>query len=229
MRMHMAQTQPRVRTLERSETVDLEARVLAKNDALADRNRAWFAGREILALNLVSSPGSGKMTLLKRTIHDRSPNSGPRSSRAIRQRRPMAIVSVPPVHRVYRSIPERVANSKWTDRPRARRAEAGIRLRGANRKRRQSPLVCPALFDLESAKGGHASSATEGEDKPLGYPPTFRAGRVVLLDKIHPSLHLDFDVEKAIANVKLNLNAIVFGFRLARARGWRIGTVLSRK
>ena len=48
----------------------LETRVLAKNDALAARNRAWFAGREILALNLVSSPGAGKTTLLERTIRD---------------------------------------------------------------------------------------------------------------------------------------------------------------
>src|SRR5262245_47257417 len=50
--------------------VELEARVLAKNDALAMQNRAWFAGRETLALNLVSSPGSGKTTLLERTIRD---------------------------------------------------------------------------------------------------------------------------------------------------------------
>jgi hydrogenase nickel incorporation protein HypB len=50
--------------------VELETRILAKNDALAAKNRAWFAGREILALNLVSSPGSGKTTLLERTIRD---------------------------------------------------------------------------------------------------------------------------------------------------------------
>jgi len=42
----------------------LQTRILAKNDAFADKNRAWFRGREILALNLVSSPGSGKTTLL---------------------------------------------------------------------------------------------------------------------------------------------------------------------
>src|SRR5271154_6094327 len=50
--------------------IDIETRVLAKNDALAATNRAWFAGREILALNLVSSPGAGKTTLLERTIRD---------------------------------------------------------------------------------------------------------------------------------------------------------------
>ena len=48
--------------------VDLEARILAKNDQLATRNRGWFEGREILALNIVSSPGAGKTTLLERAI-----------------------------------------------------------------------------------------------------------------------------------------------------------------
>ena len=44
--------------------------MLAKNSALAARNRAWFAGREILALNLVSGPGAGKTTLLERTVRE---------------------------------------------------------------------------------------------------------------------------------------------------------------
>ena len=46
-------------------TISLEAEILAKNDRLAERNRGWFEGRNILALNLVSSPGSGKTTLLE--------------------------------------------------------------------------------------------------------------------------------------------------------------------
>lgn len=50
--------------------VDLQQAILQKNDALAVRNRAWLAGREVLMLNLVSSPGSGKTSLLERTIRD---------------------------------------------------------------------------------------------------------------------------------------------------------------
>ncbi len=52
------------------EVVELEARILARNDAMAEKNRAWFKGREIPALNLVSSPGAGKTTLLEHTIRD---------------------------------------------------------------------------------------------------------------------------------------------------------------
>ena len=51
-------------------TVRLETEVLAKNNRLAERNRGWFAGRNILALNLMSAPGAGKTTLLERTIRD---------------------------------------------------------------------------------------------------------------------------------------------------------------
>ena len=44
--------------------IALERQLLAKNDKLAERNRGWFAGRGILALNLMSSPGAGKTSLL---------------------------------------------------------------------------------------------------------------------------------------------------------------------
>ena len=46
----------------------LEQEILAKNTGPAERNRGWFEGREILALNLMSSPGAGKTSLLERTI-----------------------------------------------------------------------------------------------------------------------------------------------------------------
>jgi hydrogenase nickel incorporation protein HypB len=53
-----------------STTISLEQDILTKNNLLAAQNRGWFKGRNILALNLMSSPGAGKTTLLTRTIHD---------------------------------------------------------------------------------------------------------------------------------------------------------------
>ena len=52
--------------------VEVETALLAKNDHLAAHNRAWLAERGIVALNLMSSPGSGKTSLLRRTITDLS-------------------------------------------------------------------------------------------------------------------------------------------------------------
>jgi hypothetical protein len=54
----------------RSRTVLLEQDVLAKNDLLARRNRAWLCERQVLAVNLMSAPGAGKTTLLERTVRD---------------------------------------------------------------------------------------------------------------------------------------------------------------
>lgn len=50
--------------------MELEAQILGKNQLIAERNRGWLAGRGVLALNLVSSPGTGKTTLLERTLRD---------------------------------------------------------------------------------------------------------------------------------------------------------------
>ena len=52
------------------QTVTLEEKVLARNDALAAQNRDWLRARGILALNLMGSPGAGKTTLLERTALD---------------------------------------------------------------------------------------------------------------------------------------------------------------
>src|SRR5712664_2802199 len=59
---------PHVHAQPAGRTVLLEQDILAKNNRLAERNRAWFASRRIAAFNLMSSPGSGKTTLLERTI-----------------------------------------------------------------------------------------------------------------------------------------------------------------
>ncbi|MFA5951142.1 MAG: hydrogenase nickel incorporation protein HypB [Hyphomicrobium sp.] len=185
-------------------------RLLAKNDALADRNRAWFSGREILALNLVSSPGSGKTTLLERTIRDLAS---------------VASIAV-------------IEGDQATDRDgdRIRRAgapcvqvntgtgchlEADMIARGLSELKpavgsivlveNVGNLVCPALFDL----GEHAKvailSVTEGEDKPLKYPHMFKASRVMILNKIDLLAHIEFDAEMAVANAKaVNPDIVVF-------------------
>ena len=180
-------------------TIDLEARVLAKNDALAARNRSWFAGREILALNLVSSPGSGKTTLLERTIRD------------LRGDLPISVIEGDQ------------ATSNDADRIRAAGApavqvntgtgchlDAGMIARGLGELKPRAGavvmienvgnLVCPALFDLGERAKVVVLSVTEGEDKPLKYPHMFRAASLLLLNKIDLLPHLEFDVARVIEN-----------------------------
>lgn len=183
------------------ELIELEARILAKNDALAGRNRAWFAGREILALNLVSSPGAGKTTLLERTIRDlrdetalfviegdqATANDGERIRRA---GAPAVQVNTGTgCHLEADMIAQGLAELRPS-------AGAVVMIENVGN------LVCPAMFDL----GEHAKvvilSVTEGEDKPLKYPHIFQSSSLMILNKIDLLPHLDFDVAQAVANAQ---------------------------
>jgi hydrogenase nickel incorporation protein HypB len=181
--------------------LDVEARILAKNDALAAKNRAWLSGREILAINLVSSPGSGKTTLLERTIAGLSgelplfviegdqatANDGERIRKA-----GAPVVQVNTGSGCHLDA-EMVAHGLSELKP-ATGAVVFIENVGN--------LVCPALFDLGERAKAVIFSATEGEDKPLKYPHMFRAAGLVILNKTDLLPHLDFDVEHALANVQ---------------------------
>jgi len=195
----------------------LEADVLAKNNALAERNRGWFAGRRTLALNLVSSPGSGKTTLLERTIRE----IGSELS-----------ISV-------------LGGDQETQNDAARIAATGCKVVQINTGtgchldaemvnrglRALDPpvdsllmienvgnLVCPALFDLGERAKVAMLSVTEGEDKPAKYPHMFRAARLMLLTKIDLLPHLDFDVERCIGQA-LQVNPRIEVLQLSAKSG----------
>jgi hydrogenase nickel incorporation protein HypB len=181
--------------------VDMEMRILAKNDALAAKNRAWFAGREILALNLVSSPGAGKTTLLERTIRDLAGElplyviEGDQATAKDGERIRSAGASVVQINTgtgchldadmVARAVPMLKPGPG-----------AVVLIENVGN------LVCPALFDLGERAKVVMFSVTEGEDKPLKYPYMFRAATIVILGKVDLLPHLDFSVAEAIANVR---------------------------
>lgn len=182
-------------------TVDLGARILAKNDALAEQNRAWFAGREILALNLVSAPGAGKTALLERTIgelHTTLKLSVIEGDQATSRDGERIRAAGAPVVQVNTGTgchldAEMVARGLKQLRP-----ETGSVVLIEN----VGNLVCPALFDLGERAKVVVLSVTEGEDKPLKYPHMFRAAELVLLNKADLLPHLEFDLDAALANVR---------------------------
>jgi hydrogenase nickel incorporation protein HypB len=181
--------------------VELEAQILDKNDRLAARNRAWFRGREILALNLVSSPGAGKTTLLERTIRDlggalkifvvegdqATSNDGERIRAA---GAPAVQVNTGAgCHLEADMVARGVQELKPT-------AGSVVMIENVGN------LVCPALFDLGERAKVLILSVAEGEDKPLKYPHMFRAAEVMILNKIDLLPHVDFDPARAIANAR---------------------------
>ena len=188
----------------------LETRILAKNDARAALNRAWFSGRDILALNLVSSPGSGKTTLLEATIRD------------LKRTHALFVVEG---DQATANDGERIraagAPCVQLNTGTGCHLEADMIARGLAELKPSTGsvvlienvgnLVCPALFDLGERAKVAILSVTEGEDKPLKYPHMFAACDVMLLNKIDLLPHLDFDVEKAITNAKeINPEIIIF-------------------
>ena len=57
-------------TLSTGRTLDIQQSIFAKNDRLAERNRGYFLAKDLLVINVVSSPGSGKTALLEKTVQD---------------------------------------------------------------------------------------------------------------------------------------------------------------
>ena len=180
----------------------IEKRILAKNDALADKNRAWLSGREIFAVNLVSAPGSGKTTLLERTIPGLADDV------------PLFVIegdqaSANDGERIRDAGAPVVQINTGT----GCHLDAEMVARGLSELKpgpgsivfieNVGNLVCPALFDLGERAKVVIFSVTEGEDKPLKYPHMFRAASAIIISKIDLVPHLDFSLEKAFANVRL--------------------------
>jgi hydrogenase nickel incorporation protein HypB len=181
--------------------IDLDRRILAHNDEHAALNRAWLTGREILALNLVSSPGAGKTTLIERTIRDLKDEiaisviEGDQATANDGER--IRAAGAPAIQINTGSGCHLEAD--MVDRAlRALKPAAGSLVVIEN----VGNLVCPALFDLGERAKVAIFSVTEGEDKPLKYPHMFAASEVLILNKTDLLPHLDFDVALAVANAR---------------------------
>lgn len=202
-----------------TETVTLEQRVLAKNDELADRNRAWLVAHDIVAFNITSSPGAGKTTLLERTIRELSPD------------RPVAVIegdqeTLLDAERIRatgaRAVQINTGAGCHLDAEMVHRAiqaldpEQGSILFIEN----VGNLVCPAMFDLGEQSKVVVISVTEGDDKPLKYPHMFAAARLVIVNKVDLLPYVTFDLEKCCSYVRsLNRDAQILPMSAVTGEG----------
>jgi hydrogenase nickel incorporation protein HypB len=176
--------------------IELEQDVLSANNRLAERNRGYFEAKNILALNLVSSPGSGKTAVLERTLADLKEELSffviEGDQQTTRDADRIAATGAPVVqintgkgcHLDSDMVNRAVKKLTPTD-------GAIVMIENVGN------LVCPSLFDLGESRRVVIISVTEGDDKPLKYPDMFHTSDLCLINKIDLLPYVPFDVEKA--------------------------------
>lgn len=197
--------------------VKIEQRVLARNDEIAESNRRWLAERGVVALNLISSPGSGKTLLLERTLE------------RLRGRVACAVIT----------------GDQQTDLDAQRLSGKGAHVHGiqtgsachlnAAQVAQLLPhvvgpgtrllfienvgnLVCPAAYDLGESFKVALLSTPEGEDKPLKYPALFARAGVVVINKMDLAGAVGWDAARARQHIR-RVHPGVFIFELSARTG----------
>ena len=169
--------------------IEVQESLLADNDRQAGHNREHFVGHDVLAINLMGSPGCGKTALLEATAKALGPGSklsalsgdlatDNDASRLQAAGIPsMSITTGSACHLDARLVHRALHDLNWHDSDLMFIENVGN-------------LVCPAIYDLGQAFNVVALSVTEGEDKPLKYPVMFRTADLVLLTKVDLLPHL---------------------------------------
>lgn len=179
-----------------SHEIKLEIDVLSVNNKLAERNRGYFEALNIKAFNLVSSPGSGKTSLLEKTI------SG------LKEKFDLYIIegdqqTSNDAERINKAgapvIQINTGNGCHLDAQMVNHATKELKPKQGSILfiENVGNLVCPSLFDLGEKQRVVIISVTEGEDKPIKYPTMFASSHLCIINKIDLLPYVDFDVEKA--------------------------------
>jgi hydrogenase nickel incorporation protein HypB len=197
--------------------VTLEQQILAKNNLLAERNRGWFAGRGILALNLMSSPGAGKTTLLERTIRDLG---GVLEIGVIEGDQATETDAARIRAAGCKAVQINTGTGCHLDADMLQRALAALKppLGSVVMIENVGNLVCPALFDLGERAKVVMLSVTEGDDKPLKYPHMFRAADLMVITKSDLLPHVDFSIERCLGYAQ-SVNRSISSFILSARTG----------
>ena len=200
-------------------TIRVEQEILLKNNTIAEQTRVFLREREILALNLVSSPGAGKTTLLEKTLtslgesHRFAVIEGDQQTDNDAQR--IQATGSPAVQvttgQVCHLDAQMVQNALFKLDP----AKGSVLM-----IENVGNLVCPALFDLGEAAKVVVASVTEGADKPAKYPYMFREAGVILLNKIDLLPYVEFDQEAFAAMARtINPNVEIIGLSATTGEG----------
>jgi hydrogenase nickel incorporation protein HypB len=177
----------------------VERKVLQKNDDIAAQNRAMFKMRGVAVINLVSSPGSGKTSIIERTLE------------ALRGKISVAVIEgdvqtsldAQRVERFGVPVVQIVTNGGChLEAQLIRDALGKLDLTGIQLLiiENVGNLVCPANYDLGEDLKVVIVSTTEGDDKPLKYPAMFRKAAALIVNKIDLTPYLKSSIDKIEGN-----------------------------
>ncbi len=183
------------------QTVQVHLPLLLKNDRLAERNRLFLNAMGIFAINLVSSPGSGKTTFLAKTLE------------MLGSDLPAAVIvgdleTANDAARLRgKGAPVVQVTTGTVCHLDAEMIERGLQALDLTNRRlliieNVGNLVCPASYDLGEAARVVLISVTEGEDKPLKYPPIFRGAKVVVISKVDLLAATGFNLGEVRRNIQ---------------------------
>jgi hydrogenase nickel incorporation protein HypB len=190
--------------------ITVERKILKKNDEIAGENRITFRKKNIFCLNLLSSPGSGKTSLLEQTLtrlkSDLKLAVIEGDVQTDNDARRIAKYNIPVVqiitnggcHLEAKLVQDALVNFDL-DRLHILFIE------------NVGNLVCPANYDLGEAKKAVIVSTTEGDDKPSKYPAMFRVADVMIINKIDLLAHVDFSMQQVRRNaLQINPGLVIF-------------------
>jgi hydrogenase nickel incorporation protein HypB len=190
--------------------VSVGRKILSENEKIAIENSLYLTGRNVLCLNLISSPGSGKTSILARTITDLKGKirigviegdiQTDLDARRIRAAKAPAVqintdgachLSAEQVKKALKKLPVDELDLVFIENV--------------------GNLVCPTDFELGEAGKVVVLSVAEGDDKPAKYPAIFAKSKVLLINKIDLLGYVDFNLERAVKDArKLNKKIEIF-------------------
>ena len=182
--------------------LEIKQSVFANNDRQAAQMRSTLKERGIYLLNVMSSPGAGKTTMLVATIQ------------ALKEKWNIGVMEADIDSDVdarvimdtgVKTIQLHTGGMCHLDAEMTRQGLDGLGIHDVDLVFLENVgnLVCPAEFDTGAVKSVAILSVPEGDDKPLKYPLMFQVCDVVLINKIDVLPYFDFDLDRCSANIKM--------------------------
>jgi len=197
--------------------IEVQQNILQHNDLMAARNRGYFEAKSLFVLNLVSSPGSGKTSILEKTLKDLKEDISfaviEGDQQTMQDANRIDALDIP-VIQINTGKGCHLESDMVYDAVKQLDPKENSILMIEN----VGNLVCPSMFDLGERKRVVIISTTEGEDKPLKYPDMFHSSDICIINKIDLLPYLDFDLDK-LRSYALQINPKLTFFEVSATTG----------